>query len=77
MIGGIRVPVIYDCELNEMSIAKHFGLGIDRVDIETVWKHGDKFKKEDINSIVQKLINSNQCKYQGVNERELFLSVRF
>ncbi|ARV16616.1 L-fucose/L-arabinose isomerase family protein [Polaribacter sp. SA4-12] len=77
MIGGMRVPGFYDCELNEMSIAKHFGLSVDRVDIETVWKHGDKFKKEDIDFIVQKLINSDQCKFQGVNDRELYLSVRF
>ncbi len=77
MIGGMRVPGFYDCELNEMSIAKHFGLGVDRVDIETVWKHGEKFKKEDVNAIVQKLINNKQCKFQAVSERELFLSVRF
>ncbi|WP_111708571.1 L-fucose/L-arabinose isomerase family protein [Lutibacter citreus] len=77
MIGGMRVPGFYDCELNEISIAKHFGLGVDRVDIETVWKHGDKFKKEDINNIVQKLINSKDCKFLKVSERELYLSVRF
>ena len=77
MIGGMRVPGFYDCELNEMSIAKHFGLSIDRVDIETVWKHGEKFKKEDIDKIVFQLINSDSCAYQGVKQRELFLSVRF
>ena len=77
MIGGMRVPGFYDCELNEMSIAKHFGLGIDRVDIETVWKHGDKFKNEDIHAIVQKLISSEACECTKVSERELFLSVRF
>ncbi|MWW25324.1 L-fucose/L-arabinose isomerase family protein [Algibacter lectus] len=77
MIGGMRVPGFYDCELNEMSIAKHFGLGVDRVDIETVWKHGNKFKKEGINAIVKKLINAKECKYKKVSERELFLSVRF
>lgn len=77
MVGGMRVPGFYDCELNEMSIAKHFGLSVDRVDIETVCKHGEKFKKEDVDAIVQKLINSKSCKFQGVTERELFLSVRF
>ena len=77
MIGGMRVPGFYDCELNEMSIAKHFGLGVDRIDIETVWKHGEQFKKEDVAAIVQKLIGSKQCEFQGVSERELFLSVRF
>ncbi len=77
MIGGMRVPGFYDCELNEMSIAKHFGLGVDRVDIETIWKHGEQFKKEDVNAIVHKLTNANQCKFTGVNKRELFLSVRF
>lgn len=77
MIGGMRVPGFYDCELNELSISKHFGLGIDRVDIETVWKHGDKFAKEDIDAIVSKLICHESCGLSKVSERELFLSVRF
>ncbi|MCL7762488.1 hypothetical protein MPF19_03610 [Polaribacter sp. Z014] len=77
MVGGMRVPGFYDCELNEMSISKHLGLAVDRVDIETVWKHGEQFKNEDVDAIVQKLINSKLCKYQGVSKRELFLSVRF
>ncbi|RPD99108.1 hypothetical protein EGM88_04460 [Aureibaculum marinum] len=77
MIGGMRVPGFYDCELNEMSIAKHFGLGVKRVDIETIWKHGDKFKKQDIEHIVYKLTNNNNCALTKINQRELFLSVRF
>ncbi|GAA4939940.1 L-fucose isomerase-like protein [Algibacter agarivorans] len=77
MIGGMRVPGFYDCELNELSISKHFGLGIDRVDIETVWRYGEKFAKKDIDKIVSKLINDENCGLSKVNERELFLSVRF
>tara|TARA_R110001583_G_scaffold21479_4_gene81652 strand:+ start:7953 stop:9503 length:1551 start_codon:yes stop_codon:yes gene_type:complete len=77
MIGGMRVPGFYDCELNELSISKHFGLNIERVDIETVWKHGDKFEKEAIDNIVAKLINSDKCSFVKVSERELFLSVKF
>lgn len=77
MIGGMRVPGFYDCELNELSISKHFGLGVDRVDIETVWKHGEKFEKEAIEAIVSKLINSEKCSFTKVSERELYLSVRF
>ncbi|WP_343330816.1 hypothetical protein [Polaribacter staleyi] len=77
MVGGMRVPGFYDCELNEMSITKHLGLAIDRVDIETVWKHGEQFDEDDINNIVQKLITSKKCKLHKVSKRELFLSVRF
>lgn len=77
MIGGMRVPGFYDCELNELSISKHFGLGVDRVDIETVWKNGDKFAEPDIEAIVSKLINHDSCGLSKVSERELFLSVRF
>ena len=77
MIGGMRVPGFYDCELNEISIAKHFGLGVDRVDIETVWKHGEIFATEEIKKIVSKLINSKHCSFHKVSERELYLSVRF
>ncbi|WP_096086105.1 L-fucose/L-arabinose isomerase family protein [Agaribacterium haliotis] len=77
MIGGMRVPGFYDCELNEMSIARHFGLSIDRVDLEELWQHGDKFTEEQINPIVQKLISSELCDENEVKENELYLSVRF
>ncbi|TRX60141.1 hypothetical protein FNH22_08820 [Fulvivirga sp. M361] len=77
MIGGMRVPGFFDCELNEISIAKHFELGIERVDIETVWKHGEKFNREDIHHIVDQLVSDSRCNMQNVSAQELFLSVRF
>ncbi|MCI2283891.1 hypothetical protein L3081_11365 [Colwellia sp. MSW7] len=76
MIGGMRVPGFYDCELNEMSIARHFGLDIERIDIETIWQYSKKFDAEQVNPVVQKLINSPSCTQCQVNDNELFLSVR-
>lgn len=77
MIGGMRVPGFYDCELNEFSIAKHFGLSIERTDLETIWEHGEKFTDEDIAKVAQALVNSGRCAKNEVNERELNLSIRF
>lgn len=77
MIGGMRVPGFYDCELNEMSIARHFGLDVERTDLETLWSYGEKFTDEQIKPIVEKLVHAKQCGKNEVNEKELFLSVRF
>lgn len=76
MIGGMRVPGFYDCELNEMSIARHFGLDIERIDIETIWEYSKKFEAEQVQPVVNKLINSQACGSCQVNDNELFLSVR-
>ncbi|MBD1390912.1 hypothetical protein IC617_15890 [Neiella sp. HB171785] len=77
MVGGMRVPGFYDCELNEMSISKHFGLDVDRVDLATVWLHGEKtFGADVVNPIVEALLASPLLGNNGVNEKELFLSVR-
>lgn len=76
MIGGMRVPGFYDCELNEMSIARHFGLDIERIDLETIWEYGKKFNENQVIPIVEKLINSEHCASYQVKENELFLSVR-
>jgi L-fucose isomerase-like protein len=77
MIGGMRVPGFYDCELNEMSIAKHFGLLIDRVDMHTIWLHGEeKFGAEVVDPIVDQLLESPQVNENYVKRNELFLSVR-
>ena len=77
MIGGMRVPGFYDCELNEISIARHFGLDVERIDLETLWQHGNKFTEQQINPIVEKLITAKQCNRNDVSEKELYLSVRF
>jgi L-fucose isomerase-like protein len=76
MIGGMRVPGFYDCELNEISIARHFGLDIERIDIETIWQYSKKFDADQVMPIVEKLINSEECANCQVKENELFLSVR-
>ncbi|TNJ45421.1 hypothetical protein KFZ70_06070 [Tamlana fucoidanivorans] len=76
MIGGMRVPGFYDCELNELSISKHFGIGIERIDLETIWKHAEKFEDGDIEPIVYKLIHNEKCHDSQVSKRELMLSVR-
>ena len=76
MVGGMRVPGFYDCELNEMSIAKHFGLDIERIDIETIWQYSKKFDVDQVMPIVNKLISSEACQDCQVKENELFLSVR-
>ncbi|NLS14229.1 hypothetical protein HGP28_15190 [Vibrio sp. SM6] len=77
MVGGMRVPGFYDCELNEMSIAKHFGLIVDRIDIHSIWLHGEKTFSDDIvASIVDKLLSSSLVANNLVKSEELFLSVR-
>ena len=77
MIGGMRVPGFYDGELNEMSIAKHFGLIVDRIDMHTIWLHGEKHFSEDVvKPIVEKILGSQQVKENFVKPAELFLSVR-
>ncbi|QIA65498.1 hypothetical protein GT360_18350 [Vibrio astriarenae] len=77
MIGGMRVPGFYDCELNEMSIAKHFGLAVDRIDMHTVWLHGEqKYTEEELNPIVDKLLSSPMVKENFVKYDEVLKSVR-
>ncbi|WP_026959683.1 L-fucose/L-arabinose isomerase family protein [Aliagarivorans taiwanensis] len=77
MVGGMRVPGFYDCELNEMSIAKHFGLAVDRIDMQTIWKHGEEnFAEAQVNAVVDKLLSSPSVAGNGVSDNELFLSVR-
>ena len=66
MIGGFRVPGFYDCDLNEMSLLKRFGLLVDRVDFQTIFKHGEKFKIEDIHTIKKALLNHPDCKFNNV-----------
>lgn len=76
MVGGMRVPGFYDCELNEVSIAKHFGLDVERVDLSTIFRHGEKFSDEQVSSVVEQLISSAKVKACGVTPEQLALSVR-
>lgn len=77
MVGGMRVPGFYDCELNEMSIAKHFGLAVERIDMHTIWLHGEaKYNDDILNPLVDKLVNSPKVYKCDVKRDELKKSVR-
>ncbi|WP_413113615.1 L-fucose/L-arabinose isomerase family protein [Thaumasiovibrio sp. DFM-14] len=77
MVGGMRVPGFYDCELNEMSIAKHFGLAIDRIDMHTIWRHGeDKYDDTALAPLVDKLLSNPKVANNFVKDDELKKSVR-
>lgn len=76
MIGGFRVPGFYDCELNELSLLNKFGIKIDRIDFETIWKHGEKFTDETIIEIKNELLNHPLCKYNNVIDEQLEKSIR-
>ncbi|WP_354623635.1 hypothetical protein [Psychromonas sp. MME2] len=77
MVGGMRVPGFYDCELNEMSIAKHFGIAVDRIDMQTIWLHGEKnFSEEQVKPLIKQLLVSDKFNENNVSEKELFLSIR-
>lgn len=76
MIGGFRVPGFYDCELNELALLERYGLLVDRVDFETIWKHGEKFKEEDIEEIKHELLNHPSCKFNNVVDDQINKSIR-
>ncbi|BDD02296.1 hypothetical protein [Persicobacter psychrovividus] len=76
MVGGFRVPGFYDCEMNELALLEKYGLLVDRVDFETIWKHGEKFNDEDIAEIKQELLDHPACKYNNVPEDQLMKSIR-
>ncbi|MDG3086224.1 hypothetical protein P7F88_08945 [Vibrio hannami] len=77
MVGGMRVPGFYDCELNEMSISKHFGLGVDRVDMHTIWTHGEeKYPESTLAPLVDRLLSSPAIAENFVKQDELLKSVR-
>lgn len=76
MVGGFRVPGFYDCELNELALLNRFGIKVDRVDFDTIWHHGDRFKHEDILEIKNELINHPLCKFNNVTDVQLEKSIR-
>ncbi len=76
MIGGFRVPGFYDCELNELSLLNTFGIKVDRIDFETIWKHGEKFSVNIIEEIKEELLNHELCKFNNVSEEQLVKSIR-
>ncbi len=76
MAGGFRVPGFYDCELNEMAILRRMGLSVDRVDMETLWRHGAKFAAEDIAKICKALQENPRCAYCNVPEDQMQGSIR-
>lgn len=77
MVGGMRVPGFYDCELNEMSISKHFGLSVDRIDMHTIWKHGeDKYPLSTLAPLVDRMLSSDAIANNYVKQDELIKSVR-
>ncbi|NME67251.1 L-fucose/L-arabinose isomerase family protein [Flammeovirga aprica] len=76
MIGGFRVPGFYDCELNEIALLERYGLIVDRVDFETIWKHGQKFKEEDIDEIREALLLHPLCKFNNVTPEQINKSIR-
>jgi len=77
MVGGMRVPGFYDCELNEMSIAKHFGLAVDRIDMHTIWLHGEAhFSDAALAPLVEKLLASPLVAKNDVKYDEIKKSIR-
>ncbi|MBB3701093.1 hypothetical protein KMW28_18165 [Flammeovirga yaeyamensis] len=76
MVGGFRVPGFYDCELNEIALLERYGLIVDRVDFETIWKHGQKFKESDIDEIREKLLYHPACKFNNVTPEQINKSLR-
>lgn len=75
MIGGFRVPGFYDCEINEMELLKRFGLTVDRVDFETIWKHSQKFTDFQVLEIKNELLNHPYCRYNDVSDEQLEKSI--
>ncbi|MFA0087932.1 hypothetical protein BCU70_09750 [Vibrio sp. 10N.286.49.C2] len=77
MVGGMRVPGFYDCELNEMSIAKHFGLSIERIDMHTIWLHGEaKYSDDVLIPLVDQLVSSQVVAKCDVKRDEMKKSIR-
>ncbi len=76
MVGGFRVPGFYDCELNEMEILKRYGLLVDRVDFQTIFKHGERFSDDQITEIKNTILTHPECKYNNVPDSELLLGIR-
>lgn len=76
-LGGSRVPGFYDCELDELSVMKRFGVRVDRVDIEVVFDRAKKFDDETLKKVRDAIIESPKCSFNNVPDEQIFQTLRF
>ncbi|MDZ8118397.1 L-fucose/L-arabinose isomerase family protein [Pontiella agarivorans] len=75
-LGAARVPGFYDCELDELSVMKRYGIRVDRVGIDVIFDRARKFSDDDLKAVRDALLESPRCASNTVSEEQVFQTLR-